>query len=131
MELRQTVLPGRQIGRAEVQPLRLTVLHLPHLPAHDGGEYKVGSVQYLLPGTEILAEEDSARLPLLRLRRIWIPAVLLQKDGGVRQAEAVDGLFYIAYGEKAASAAGKSIKDAVLHLIGILVLIHHHLQVTL
>ena len=56
--------------------------------------------------------------------------IFLQKNSGVRQAEAVDGLLHVPHGEEAASPLGDRLEDAVLDLVGILVLVYHHLKVS-
>ena len=77
VELCLAVLPGGQVGRAEVQPLRLAVVHLPHLPAHEVGEDKVGRIQYRRTGPEILTEQDPPGLPLGGVGGVRIDPVLL------------------------------------------------------
>ena len=131
VKLRLAVLPGRQEGGAEVEPLPFPVVHLPHFPGHDGLKDEVHPVQHRLAGAEVLAEEDLPGLALLRLVRQGIGLVLLQEDGRVRQAEAVDGLLHVPHGEEGPPAVGDGGEDAVLHLVGVLVLVHHHLPVPL
>ncbi len=129
MKLRLTVLSWRQVIRAEVQPLRRTIVHVPHLPAHQVGEDKVGRIQHRCAGTEILAEQNAPGFPLNRLRRVGINPVLLQEYSRVCQTETVNGLLHIPHGEQRPPAVGQRVKHAVLHLVGVLILVHHHLPV--
>ena len=130
MKFRLTVLPRRQIGRAEVQLLRLAVVNVPHLPAHHIGKDEIGRIQDRGAGAEILAEQNSPGLPLRRLGGIRKNPILCQKDGWIRQAEAINGLLHISHCEKTAAIFGNSVKNAVLNLVSVLVFVHHHLAVT-
>ena len=55
--------------------------------------------------------------------------VLVQEDGRVRQPEAVDALLYVAHGEEVLPLPGHRPEDGVLHLVGILILVHQDLPV--
>ena len=129
MELHRAVLPLRKIACAEIQLLDLGIGQFAHLAAHHGPEHKVHRIQHRLAGSEILTEEDLSRLPLPFLTGQHEAAVFFQKDGGIGQSEAVDGLFDIAHGEEIFLLPGNGGENTVLHLIGVLILVHHHLQV--
>ncbi|MPM56196.1 hypothetical protein SDC9_102998 [bioreactor metagenome] len=51
--------------------------------------------------------------------------ILAKKDGWVGQAEPVDGLLHVAHQEEIFSLPGERAENGVLHLVGILILIHH------
>ncbi len=129
MELRLAAVPLRQIAGAEVQPLRLSIVDLPHFLGHNRAEDVVHRVQHRLAGAEVLAEQNLSRPPLPGVFHVGIGVVLVQENSRVRQAEAVDRLLYVPYGKEILSAAGNGVKYAVLHLVGVLVLVHHDLPV--
>ena len=131
MELRVAVLPGRIVGCAEMQRLVLPVLHIAHVRREDIGKDEVGRVQDLPPGAEILGEQDLALLPGACLFIGKEPGILLQKDGGVCQPEAVNALLYIAHRENILPIPGHCPENGVLYLIGVLVFIHQDLLVPL
>ena len=54
---------------------------------------------------------------------------MLQKDARVCQSEAIDALLHVADREKVFSFTGYRVKNAVLHLVGVLILVHHDLAV--
>ena len=57
--------------------------------------------------------------------------IFLQKDAGVGQTEAVDGLLYVAHQKELVPAAGKGGEEPILTLIHVLILVHHHFPPTL
>ena len=130
----QLRLPPRCWGivrRAEVQLLLIGVVHLPHFLGHDVRKDEVSGLQHLPAGSEVAAEHHAAGLPLLGIRRVGELPVLTHKDGGVRQPEPVDALLHIAHGEQVPPCAGDSPENTVLHLVGILILVHHDLLIPL
>ena len=88
---------GLQILPPVAQGLVLIVVQLSHGLSHDVAEDKVGSVQHLRAGAEVGGQGDGAPLPFLRGLPGGKAAVLVQEDGGVCQAEAVDGLLHISH----------------------------------
>ena len=114
-----------------MQRLVLPVLHIAHIRREDIGKDEVGRVQDLPPGAEILGEKD---LALLSGRSLLVgeePGILLQKDGGVCQAEAVDALLDVAHRENILPIPGHCPENGVLHFVGVLVLIHQDLLIPL
>ena len=103
----------------------LVVVHIAQRLGHAAGEHGVGGVQHLPPGTEILPQQDSCR-PGSGLR---VCPVFCVEDGGVSQAEAVDGLLHVAHQKQALPPVGDGGEDRVLHETYVLVLVHHHLGI--
>ena len=109
------------------QGLVVGVVQLAQLGGHNVPEQIVAPLQHLLAGAEIPGQHPLAGLPLLGFVSGDKAAVLVQEDGGVGQSEAVDGLFHVAHLKEGAALSGDGGKDGVLHLVGVLVLVHHHL----
>ena len=126
--LRLVPLPFRE-GPSGVEGLLVGIVHLPQLAGHDVAEQVVGRLQHLGAGAEVFGQGDPPALPLPGLVVGGEGPVLLQKDGGVRQAEAVDGLLHIPHQEEVSLPLGQGLEDGVLDLIGVLVLVHHDLRV--
>ena len=59
-----------------------------------------------------------------------IEPIFFQKNFRLRQAEAVDALLYISDGEKVFPFTGNGVKNAVLHLVGVLIFVHHDLHIS-
>jgi hypothetical protein len=55
---------------------------------------------------------------------VWEAAVFVQKDGGVGQTKAIDGLLHVPHLEQGAPLVGDGLEDGVLHLVGVLILVH-------
>ena len=130
VELRLAVRPGGIVGRAEVEGGVLVVPQLPHLRGENVFKEKVGGVQNLLAGAEVLREDD---LPVLAVQGLCVGLegrVLGQEDGGVRQTEAVDALLYVPYGEEVFARLGHRLEDGVLDLVGVLVFVHQDFGVS-
>ena len=79
---------------------------------------------------EIPGQQDTPGLPLHRLFCRGEGPVFLQKDGGIGQAKTVDGLLDVPHQKQLVPATGHRVKNRVLHLIGVLILVHHHLVVS-
>ena len=131
MHLRLPIRRLRIVFRAKVQLLVCRVVHLAHFLGHDIPEHKVRGGQYLLPGAEVSAQDHAPGLAVRRLRRIRVAPVFLQEYGGIRQTEPIDALLHVSHGEQVPTLSGDGLKDAVLHLVGILILIHHDLLIPL
>ena len=129
MELRRRVLMGRIVGRPEVQLLLRPVVHLAHLRRHDALEDGVAGVQHAGAGAEVLAQQHLAGLAVLRLCGRRIGVVFPQEDGGVGQTEAVNALLHVAHGEQVLLLPGDGGENAVLHIVGVLIFVHHDLPV--
>lgn len=115
------------MGNALPQRLRLPVFQASHRGGHGTAEDVVGGLQNLPAGAEILRQEDLPSLTWICLPcRDKFP-VFFQENAGVRQTEAINGLFHVAHQEAIAPLPGQSFKNPVLDLIGVLVFIHHHL----
>ncbi|MPM64023.1 hypothetical protein SDC9_110909 [bioreactor metagenome] len=129
MVLRGAVAPLRVILRAEIQLFVCAVFHLPQLRGHDIFKNKVGRVQNLPAGAEVLRQKDFPFLPLPRVGMVLEGGVFPQENGGVRQPEAIDGLLHVSHGEKVPSPVGHCLKNVVLDLVGILILVHQNLHI--
>ena len=129
MKFRIAVCPGRIIGRAEMEGFLLPVFHLPHVHRQDAGEDKVGCVQNLLPGAEVPGQQDFPFLPIRSSFSRCKALILVKENGGIRQPEAVDALLYVPHSKEVLSLAGHRPEDGVLHLVGILILVHQNFPV--
>ena len=121
---------GLQILPPVAQGLVLIVVQLSHGLGHDVAEDKIGTVQHLRARAEVGRQRDGAPLPFLRGLPGGKATVLVQEDGGVCQAEAVDGLLHISH-QKQVVPLGQGVKNGVLHSVGVLVLVHHDLHIPL
>ena len=128
---RRRVRVGRVVRRTEIELLLRAVVHLAHPAGHDAAEDSVAAVQHALAGAEVFAEQHLAGLAVLRLAGGDVGVVLPQEDGGVGQTEAIDALLHVAHGEQVLLLPGDGGEDAVLHVVGVLILVHHDLPVTL
>ena len=115
--------------RAGVQGLVVGVVHLAEGGGHEVAEQEVGPLQHLGPGAEVFGQNQPPGLPLRRAGVVRPGPVLAQEDGGVGQAEAVDGLLHVPHQKEVGSVLRQSGEDGVLHLVGVLVLVHHDLVV--
>ena len=109
------------------QGLVVGVVQLAQLGGHNVPKQVVAPLQHLGSGAEIAGQHPLAWLPLLGLVSGDKAAVLVQEDGGVGQSEAVDGLLYVAHLKEGATTPRDGGKDGILHLVGVLVLVHHYL----
>ena len=107
----------------------LPIVQLSHFPGKNIAEDKVCRFQNLLARAEVAREQELCALVLVRRRKRRPGVVMLQKDARIGQAEAVDALFDVTYREKVFSFTRYRVKDPVLHLVGILILVHHDLAV--
>ncbi len=117
------------VRRAGVQGLVVGVVHLAEGGGHEIAEQEVGPLQHLGPGAEVLGENQPPGLPLRRAGVVGPGPVLAQEDGGVGQAEAVDGLLHVPHQKEVGAVPGQGGEDGILHLVGVLVLVHHDLVV--
>ena len=120
-----------RIEKPRAEFFRLAVPELQALALHAERKHIVCRCKHLAPGAEIIRQQDLARLRVLRLFIGSIAFVFLQENTGVRQPEAVNGLLHIADQEPVLSVFGHGLKDALLHLVGVLVLIDQNLAVLL
>ena len=104
-----------------------SIVHLSKFPRHQAAEKKIGTLQHLGTGTEILSEEDPSRFPVRRLVSRLKTPVLSQKYGGIGQPETIDGLLDIPHHKEFFPLLGHCLKNGVLDFIGILVLVDHYL----
>ena len=128
MELRAAAI-GRHVIRAGTQHLILTIVQLAHFRGKDIRKDEVRRLQHLLARAEVARKQQLRALMLSRLRKRRPGVVMLQKDARVGQTEAIDALLDVSDGEQVFSFTGYRVKDAILHLVGILILIHHDLAV--
>ena len=112
------------ISRAEMQRLVVGIDKVAHGFAHDRAEDIVARFEHRLARAEVAAEDDAARLAVLRLIGVLVGAVLFQKDGRVGQTEAVDALLDVADHEQVALVLRKGAENRVLHGVRILILVH-------
>ena len=101
------------------------------LALHAERKHIVCRCKHLAPGAEVIGEQDLARLRVLRLFIGSIAFVFLQENSGVCQSEAVNRLLHVADQEPVLSVFGHGLKDALLHLVGVLILIDQDLAVLL
>ena len=124
--LQGVVLPLRERGSGD-QGLVVGVVQLAEFRGHNVPEQVVAPQKHLGPGAEIPGEHPLSGLSLLCLVPDGKASVLVQEDGGIGQTEAVNGLLHVAHLKKLTAALGDGGEDGVLHLVGILVLVHQHL----
>ena len=117
------------VRRAGVQGLVVGVVHLAEGGGHEVAEQEVGPLQHLGPGAEVFGQNQPPGLPLRRAGVVRPGPVLAQEDGGVGQAEAVDGLLHVPHQKEVGAVPGQGGKDGVLYLVGVLILVHHDLIV--
>ena len=94
-------------------------------------ENEVRSFQHLRPGPEIAGEQYLAGLAWGSSIRVAIALVFLQEYLRLCQAEAIDALLDVAHSKKVPPFTGNSGENAVLNLVGVLVLVHHDLHIAL
>ena len=129
MELRVHILPRLIVCSAKIQLLIIAVVHLAHTAGHNVAENEVRGMQHRLAGAEVAAEQHLAGFPVIRLRCGQVLQIFCQKDRGVCQTETINALLHIANHEEILLVSGDSAENAVLHLVGILILIHHNFVV--
>ena len=120
-----------RIRKPRAELFRLAITELERFSLHAERKHIVCRCKHLAPGAEIIRQQNLARLRVLRLFIGSIAFVFLQEDTGVRQPEAVNGLLHVADQEPVLSVFGHGLKDALLHLVGVLVLIDQNLAVLL
>ena len=120
-----------RIGKPRAEFFRLAVPELQALALHAERKHVVCCCEHLAPGAEIIRQQNLAWLRVLRFFIGAIALVFLQENSGVRQPEAVNGLLHVADQEPVLSVFGHGLKDALLHLVGVLVLIDQNLAVLL
>ena len=117
----------RNMGNALVEPLPFPVGKAANFRGHTAAEHGVDS-RYHLPGrAEIPGQKHLptlARLGLLRRNKL---VVFFQEDSRVCQTELVNGLLHISHHKAVLLLGGKGGEDGILHLVGVLVLVHHNL----
>ena len=123
------ICPGRVVVRAKVQGRVPVVDKLPHFHGENILKHKVGGVQNLLAGPEISREDNLPLLPLPGLGVGLEGGVFPEKNGGVRQTEAVDALLHIPHGKEVVPPLGDGPENGVLNLVGVLVLVHQNFRV--
>ena len=104
------------------------VVHIAERARHAQGEDRVGRVQDLAAGAEVLAQQDAARKRGIGLGK---GAVFFVEDAGVGQTEAVDRLLDVADEKEPAPVVGHGAEDRVLHGADVLILVDHDLVVAL
>ena len=129
MELGGAVLRFGIVGSAEMKGFLLPIVHLAHGHGHDVFEDEVGGLQHLITRAEIAGQQNTTRLVTLCILRICKANILFKKNGRIGEAEAVNTLLHVANGEEILLLTGDGGEDAVLHLVGILILVHHDLAV--
>ena len=120
-----------RIGKPRAEFFRLAVPELQALALHAERKHIVCRCKHLAPGAEIIRQQNLARLRVLRLFIGAIALVFLQENAGVRQPETVNGLLHVADQEPVLPVFRHRLKDALLHFVGVLVLIDQNLAVLL
>ena len=130
VQLRGCLAQG-SVRRALPQGFFRAIGQAAHPDAHAGSKHIIDAGDHLTAGAEIAAEQY---LPALAgpggLCR-GIGAVFFQENLRVGQTEAVNGLLHVAHHEAVLLLLGQSGKNCILDGIGILVLVHHDLPVSL
>ena len=116
----------RIVVRTEVQRLLVRVREVAHGLAHDGGKQVVARVQHSRSRTEILPEDNAARLPVGGIRRLTEAAVFLKENGRVRQSKAVNALLDVTDHEQVGLVSGECAEDGILHGVGVLILVYRN-----
>ena len=116
----------RIVVRTEVQRLLVRVHEIAHGLAHDGGKQVVARVQHSRSRTEILPEDNTARLSAGGVRRLTEAAVFLKENGRVRQSKAVNALLDVTDHEQVGLVSGECAEDGILHGIGVLILVYRN-----
>ena len=117
--------------RAGTQLLRFAVVQLAHFLGHDVCKDKICRFQNLCARAEIAGKQQLAALPLRSLFRFGKGVVVREENAGIGKAEAINALLDIADGKEVFAVLRDRVKDAVLHLIGVLIFVHHDLTVAL
>ena len=120
-----------RIGKPRAEFFRLAVPELQALALHAERKHVVCRCKHLAPGAEVIGEQNLARLCVLRLLVRYIAFIFLQEDARVRQPKAVNGLLHIADQEPVLSVFRHRLKNALLHLVGVLILVDQNLAVLL
>ena len=119
------------MGNALIEHLPFPVGKSPYFRGHTAAEHGVDSRNHLPGGAEIPGQKHLPTLARLGLLRRNKPVVFFQEDSRVCQPELVNGLLHIPHHKAVLLLGGKSGEDGVLHLVGVLVLVHHNLPETL
>ena len=73
-----------------------------------------------------MGQQHPSRLPLRSLCRRTIGEILFQKDRGIGQTKAINGLLYIPHHKQILPIPGQCSKNGILNGVGVLILVHHH-----
>ena len=109
-----------------MQRLLVRIREVAHGLAHDGSKQVVARVQHSRPRTEILPEDNTARLPVGGIRRLTEAAVFLKENGRVRQSKAVNALLDVTDHEQVGLVSGECTEDGILHGVGVLILVYRN-----
>ena len=118
---------GRWEGLAGAQTLSLAVVQLAAVAVHDKGKDVVHGGEDRLSGTEIIGEQDLARLAGGGLGGVAVGAVFCEEKVGIGQTEAVDGLLDVADEEEILAVLGDGLENRLLNGVGILVFVDQDL----
>ena len=109
-----------------MQRLLVRVHEIAHGLAHDGGKQVVARVQHSRSRTEILPEDNAARLSVGGVRCLTEAAVFLKENGRIRQSKAVNALLDVTDHEQVGLVSGECTEDGILHGVGVLILVHRN-----
>jgi hypothetical protein len=97
-------------------------------PQPDGHQVRkdlVHGTYHPAPGAEVFLEEHPAGLALRGILTA-VPQQFIQKNAGLRQAEAVYALFYVPHHKQVAALPGDCPEQAVLNLAHVLIFVHQY-----
>ena len=114
-----------------MQCLGLAVVQSADARRHCQPKYIVCRLKDRRVRTEIVRKQDTARLTVRGLRIVRKAAVLFQKNAGVSQPEAVDGLLDVADKEEILPLSRDRREDRILHAVGVLIFVDHDLCIAL
>ena len=117
--------------RAGDERLVLRVIQPSGLLFHHERKNVVDRLQNLGPRAEILRQQQLARLAGSLRAEQGIGVVFGKEDRRIRQPEPVDRLLHVADHEQILPAAADSLKNALLHGVGVLIFVDQDLTVAL
>ena len=127
-QLRLRALSGI-VRRGKAQRGGIVIRHVSQRPGHAGAKHRVGGIDDLPAGAEVLPQQDAPGLALGGPVIVQVVPVFFVENLRVRQAEAVDGLLDVAHHEQVLPAPGQGAEDRVLHAADVLELVHHDLGI--
>ena len=113
------------IARTAAESGIVIVFQFPQLGGHNVFKHTVGSIQHPITGTEVFLQQDPSGRAHRCVFVIVIGQILFRKNSGVRQTEAVNGLFHVTYGKQIPRILGYTAENQLLHRTDVLIFVHH------